>query len=272
MILGAISISRTAHDSARIFGALTGAGVFAFLGMGYAYVFVVVVYGIGLFFTANVSRAHPLKDGRIKQDAGKTSQLQELKVGLLYIWNTPAVLAIMWLAFLANLTAFPLTHGLMPFVARDVLQVDENGLGQLLAAFSAGAVLGALLLAWFRAQKYSSRMMLINLVMWYAMLVIFTVAGTKISGIVILIFVGIAHSFSMVSMAAALLEKTDQMVRGRIMGVRVLAVYGVPLGLLGAGFLIESVGFVSFIWIYASIGTVFTLLIGIKWRKALWPL
>ena len=108
--------------------------------------------------------------------------------------------------------------------------------------------------------------------MWYAMLVIFTVAGTKISGIVILIFVGIAHSFSMVSMAAALLEKTDQMVRGRIMGVRVLAVYGVPLGLLGAGFLIESVGFVSFIWIYASIGTVFTLLIGIKWRKALWPL
>ena len=132
--------------------------------------------------------------------------------------------------------------------------------------------LGALLLAWFRAQKYSSRMMLINLVMWYAMLVIFTVAGTKISGIVILIFVGIAHSFSMVSMAAALLEKTDQMVRGRIMGVRVLAVYGVPLGLLGAGFLIESVGFVSFIWIYASIGTVFTLLIGIKWRKALWPL
>ena len=111
----------------------------------------------------------------------------------------------MWLAFLANLTAFPLTHGLMPCVARDVLQVDENGLGQLLAAFSAGAVLGALLLAWFRAQKYSSRMMLINLVMWYAMLVIFTVAGTKISGIVILIFVGIAHSFSMVSMAAALL-------------------------------------------------------------------
>ena len=95
--------------------------------------------------------------------------------------------------------------------------MDENGLGQLLAAFSASAVLGALLLAWFRAQKYSSRMMLINLVMWYAMLVIFTVAGTKISGIVILIFVGIAHSFSMVSMAAALLEKTDQMVRGRIM-------------------------------------------------------
>ena len=79
MILGAISISRTAHDSARIFGALTGAGVFAFLGMGYAYVFVVVVYGIGLYFTANVSSAHPLKDGSTKQDAGKTSQLQRIK-------------------------------------------------------------------------------------------------------------------------------------------------------------------------------------------------
>ena len=272
IILGAISISRTAHDSARIFGALAGAGIFAFLGMGYAYVFVVAVYGIGIVFTWNVSRVHPIRDSAAGEPKEKTSQFHELKVGLIYIWNTPAVLAIMWLAFLANLTAFPLTHGLMPFVARDVLQVDENGLGQLLAAFSVGAVLGALLLAWFRAQKYSSRMMLINLVMWYVMIVIFTVAETKLSGIIILVFVGIAHSFGMVSMAAALLEKTDQLVRGRVMGVRVLAVYGVPLGLLGSGFLIESIGFVLFIWIYAGVGTCFTLLIGWKWRAALWKL
>jgi len=272
IILGAISISRTAHDSARIFGALAGAGIFAFLGMGMAYVFVVVVYGIGMFFTWNVSKVHPIKDSEAAAPVEKTSQFQELKVGLIYIWNTPAVLAIMWLAFLANLTAFPLTHGLMPFVARDVLQVDENGLGQLLAAFSAGAVLGALILAWLRTQKYSSRMMLINLVMWYVMIVVFTAAETKFSGIIILVFVGIAHSFGMVSMAAALLEKTDQMVRGRVMGVRVLAVYGVPLGLLGSGFLIETFGFIPFIWIYAGVGIFFTALIGIKWRKALWPL
>ena len=40
--------------------------------------------------------------------------------GLAYVWDTPSSLAALWLAFLVNLTAFPLTSGLLPYVARDV--------------------------------------------------------------------------------------------------------------------------------------------------------
>ncbi len=31
----------------------------------------------------------------------------------------------MWLAFLVNLTAFPFTSGLLPYVAREVYHVDK---------------------------------------------------------------------------------------------------------------------------------------------------
>ena len=50
----------------------------------------------------------------------------------------------MWLAFLVNLTAFPLTSGLLPYVARDVYRVGETGLGMLVACFSFGSLLGSI--------------------------------------------------------------------------------------------------------------------------------
>ena len=43
-LIGAISISRTTMDTARIAGALSGAGLFAALGMGPAYVAIVGLY------------------------------------------------------------------------------------------------------------------------------------------------------------------------------------------------------------------------------------
>src|SRR5947209_17618091 len=50
-LIGAISISRTTMDTARIAGALSGAGLFAALGMGPAYVAIVGLYVRGTVLT-----------------------------------------------------------------------------------------------------------------------------------------------------------------------------------------------------------------------------
>ena len=272
MFMNAMSVSRAAQDTARIFGALTGAALFSVFGIGLAYVFVVGIYLLSVLLTFGVSKAHPWVDRRENglDFSEKPSQLREFKDGLVHIWNTPPVLAIICLAFLANLTAFPVTHGLMPYIAKDILQVDENGLGHLMAAFSIGAVIGSLILAWTRSQRHSKKLMLINMVIWYLMLVLFAQISTKQAALIILVFVGISYSLAMVSMGAALLDVTEELLRGRIMGVRMLAVYGVPLGLLGSGILIEVFGFTAFVEIYAAVGIFFTVLIVINWRMALW--
>ncbi|MFX4589144.1 hypothetical protein ABTB15_19380, partial [Acinetobacter baumannii] len=44
LLVGAISLSRTTQDSARIAGALTGAGLFAVLGIGLVYAAVAGLY------------------------------------------------------------------------------------------------------------------------------------------------------------------------------------------------------------------------------------
>ena len=50
------------------------------------------------------------------------------------------------------------------------------------------------------------------------------------------------------------------------MGVRTLAVYGMPLGLMVSGVLIERIGYPLTVTLAAGLGLVFTVLIGIRWR------
>ena len=50
----------------------------------------------------------------------------------------------MWLAFLVNLTAFPLTSGLLPYVAKDIYGIGQTGLGALVASFAFGSLLGSI--------------------------------------------------------------------------------------------------------------------------------
>jgi hypothetical protein len=54
------------------------------------------------------------------------------------------------------------------------------------------------------------------------------------------------------------------------MGVRALAVYGLPIGLMVSGALIERIGYPATITASAAVGLFFTLLIGVRWRAAMW--
>src|SRR5437762_3764476 len=105
-LIGAISISRTTMDTARITGALSGAGLFAALGMGPAYVAIVCLYVIATALTLCVvapAARHPVGD---LESEALGSPLRDLKAGVAYCWTTPRMRAALWVAFLANLTAY----------------------------------------------------------------------------------------------------------------------------------------------------------------------
>ncbi|MGE0260995.1 MAG: arabinose ABC transporter permease, partial [Alphaproteobacteria bacterium] len=52
---------------------------------------------------------------------------------------------------------------------------------------------------------------------------------------------------------------------------RMLAIYGVPIGLLAAGALIPRFGFVATASFYCLVGAGLTVAIALYWRDALWP-
>jgi hypothetical protein len=54
------------------------------------------------------------------------------------------------------------------------------------------------------------------------------------------------------------------------MGMRMLAIWGLPAGLLTAGPLIDLFGYRGVVCAYTGLGLVFTFCIGWRWRAALW--
>jgi MFS family permease len=277
-LMGALSFSRATMDSARVAGALAGAGLFTVLGIGPAYILVTALYVASGGLTFGVARrrlvpdlgASPRAAVRGAATAVGVSGLRDLKEGLLHVWRTPALHGPMWLAFLINLTAYPISGGLLPYVARQVYGVDATGLGYLVASFSLGALIGSVAMVATGGPRRPERSMLVYTTLWYAVLLGFGFVRTLDAGLAALFLAGIVQSVAMISMAAWLLAAAGDRFRGRVMGVRMLAVYGLPLGLMASGALIERIGYAPTIATLAAVGLVFTLLAGITWRASLW--
>jgi len=165
MLANAIGLSRTTMDSARIAGALAGAGLFATLGIGPAYIGVTALYGIALLLTLGVA-GHHTAAAAAKPTTRPTTTWQELKAGLAYVWKTPEVLALMLLAFWVNLTAYPISMGLLPYVAREIYDLDQNGLGQLVAGYSGGALIGSIAMIMSGGARRPGRFMVLSIIAW----------------------------------------------------------------------------------------------------------
>ncbi len=74
----------------------------------------------------------------------------------------------------------------------------------------------------------------------------------------------------MIALAGSLLRASGARFRARVMGVRMLAVYGLPVGLMASGALIEGIGYRATVSLYCGIGLLFTGLIGSRWRAHVW--
>ncbi|HWB51175.1 MAG TPA: MFS transporter [Stellaceae bacterium] len=264
-LMPAMGISRTTQDSARIAGSLAGAGLFAAFGMGAVYAVIGLFYAGGFLLTLGVGGR------RYRRETTRPSLWRDLIDGLSYVWDTPVSLAAVWLALLVNLTAFPLTGGLLPYVARSVYHIDETGLGTLVASFALGSLIGSIAVGLAGRMLRPARMMIVFALVWYAFLLVFAAMPEPGSGRVALVLAGMAQAMSLVPMSVLLLHSAGARYRGRVMGVRTLAIYGVPPGLLVAGALVDKIGFVATVSLYCIVGSLLTALIALRWRDDLWP-
>ena len=272
-LMGALALSRATSDSARVAGALAGAGLSTFLGIGYTYVFVTSFYLASLALTFGVARRPPAPDPAAPLRGAAIpgpSRWRDLQAGLAHVWTTPALLAMMLLAFLINLTAYPLTSGLLPFVAQRVYHVDATGLGWLVASFAFGSLLASMALVLTGGPRAQDRFTLVGTAVWYVLLLGFGQLASMAGGLLVLLVAGFVQNVALLSMTAVLLAAAGDGFRGRVMGVRMLAVYGLPLGLMASGVLIERFGYSPTLSAGCALGLIFTLLIGIRWRASIW--
>jgi hypothetical protein len=269
-LMGALGLSRATADSARIFGALAGATLASALSLGHTYLFVTAFYLVSLALTLGMSRARPEPGAPARPGSALARTGRDLRAGLVHVARTPTLLAMVLLAFLINLTAYPTTNGLLPYVAQRIYQTDATGLGWLVASYATGGLLASIATVLTTGARHPERATVVAVVAWYLALLIFGHMASLGLGLVALVLAGFAQNVAVIGIAGTLLARAEPAFRGRVMGVRTLAIYGLPLGLLIAGVLIDRLGFPWTNTLFALIGLMLTGWIGFHWRDALW--
>jgi MFS family permease len=197
------------------------------------------------------------------------SPWRDLLEGLQHVWHTPRLRAAMSLAALVNLCAFPLSGGLMPYIARDVFGLDQQGLGWLVASFATGALVGSLGVSVLGMHLRPARTMLVACVAWY--LCLLGLALPIGAGVAMALYVaaGLSQSLSMVALSIILLRTSHERFRGRVMGARMLAIYTLPIGLLAAGPIVAAIGFRGLVVLYVGLGLTLVACIAHVWQDDL---
>jgi hypothetical protein len=127
-----------------------------------------------------------------------------------------------------------------------------------------------MLVSTLRVPLRAGRIMLGSAGLWFGFVLVFGQTTVLAPGMVLLFGMGFVQSFCVSPLAAVMLRSSEEAMRGRVMGVRMLAVWGLPLGLLAAGPLIESAGYTVTTALYAGMGLAATWAIAYRWRRALW--
>ena len=134
-----------------------------------------------------------------------------------------------------------------------------------------GALAASILVSRLERSVLPARTMFLAAIAWHALTLALAQTASMGGGLVVLVLAGVAQGLCIVPMAVLQLRNAPPELRGRITGLRTLAVYGLPIGLWLAGPLIERLGFAAAATLYGGVGLACTLLMLVWWRAHLWP-
>lgn len=265
-LISALGVSRVTSDSARIAGALAGVGVVASFGFVYAYIVVTLLYAISVWLVLGIDPM-PVSE---HSHQSKPTPYHDLVEAFKYVWKKPELLGAFCLAFLVNVLAYPLYLGLLPYVAKNIYEIGQAGLGVLGASYALGSLIGSLAVSTNRFTTGPARLMLVTCLIWFAIDLIFAQVTNISIGLVLLFAGGFSQSVCLTPLAGVMLHCAEPAFLGRVMGMRMLAIWGLPTGLMLSGPLIDQFGFAATATIYSVLGLILTLVIAMRWRELLW--
>ena len=198
------------------------------------------------------------------EKARHSSALANLKEGFAYVWSTPAVLALMILAYVPRVFAVPYQI-LMPVFQKDVLGVGPEGLGMLMAAPGVGAVFAVLALASLANRvRRQGLLLVVSIVILGMFLIVFSQTRSFPLALLVLILVGAFQMLFLASTATMLQLIVPDELRGRVMSLYMLDRGLMPAGALFAGVVAHFIGAPSTV---ATLGAlVIVLALVVAWR------
>jgi MFS family permease len=229
----AIALNSIQFNLARVIGPTIGGLTLASLGAGWCFSM------NGVSFLAVIATLYMVS---VRFVPSRTAEpiMESMKQGIRFIRQRPAMEPLIVLAFLMTMFGFPLLV-FLPVFAKEVFKQGASTFTLLMVCSGAGAVCGALMVAWLGRQNKQGRNMLISLCLLGVLMVGFALSP-YLPLACVMIFLAGAALMSVFSMVASLVQIiTDDSMRGRVMSVYNLAFRGGgPFGGLIAGALIPK--------------------------------
>ena len=225
----AIALNSIQFNLARVVGPLIAGAALTAFGMA-------ICFGLnGVSFLAVIAALLSLRIRHIPP-LTRSPMYKELRGGLSYVRHEPGLIGLTILAFVTTSLGTPLLT-FLPLFAQDVFGGGVGQYTQLMACAGAGAVTGALAVAWLGKFKGMGRTLLILQLVFGALIVLFAV--TRVFWINAVLLFGAGACMVMVFAVLASLVQLivpDQM-RGRVMSIYMVAFRGgMPIGSLVAGY------------------------------------
>jgi len=225
----AIALNSIQFNLARVIGPLIAGAALTAFGMA-------ACFGLnGVSFLAVIVALLSLHIKHVP--SGTRSRMhEELRLGLSYVKRQPGLVGLTVLAFVTTYLATPLLT-FLPLFAQNVFGGGVGQYTRLMACAGAGAVTGALIVAWLGKFKGMGKTVLFLQFALGALVVLFAV--TRLIWInAVLLFAGgvcMVMVFALLSSLVQLIAPNEM--RGRVMSIYMVAFRGgMPLGSLAGGY------------------------------------
>ena len=224
-----VAFNTVAMNTAMLVGPLLGGILFKSYGPQGAFTVIVTTYclsGVSALAIRGVWNADSQR---------RESVVHSIIEGLRYVKGEQVLWATLLLAVIVESSGWTFHTTLVPVFAREVLETDSAGLGLLLFAFGIGALIGSLGLAAVPNLRSIGKLMILAVLVWHSSILVFATSHSLYQSMAILVVTGMAFASTRVFILSALLGTAQSEYRGRVMGLRSLAIYAFALGSMSSG-------------------------------------
>tara|TARA_B100000586_G_C20108013_1_gene428376 strand:+ start:56 stop:1261 length:1206 start_codon:yes stop_codon:yes gene_type:complete len=252
----ASGIIRATMDFTKIISPIIGAMIYTNLGIEYSYLIICILY-IGALLAIYPINIHSTNQQNL-------ILYKELLSGLTYLSNNKTLISLISFAALVNFTVLTLPNAYLPFISKNILNGNANDLALLISFASIGSLIGSIIISVNNFSNTPGKFLIIFIFIWHILMLGTSLFTIKLVIICILILFGISSSITMVNMSILILSITDKNMIGRIIGIRQLAIFTLPIGLILSGYMIDKTGIISSIQIMSVIGIIISIILSFK--------
>jgi predicted MFS family arabinose efflux permease len=233
-LAGAMSLNVLAMQVASVSGPAIGGWIIAQGGVG-------VVYTIDALSFLVVVLAVRLMRTRITPTGATVGTFTAAAEGFRFLWKSPVLLGVMTVDFVATFCGASMV--LMPIFATEILNVGPSGLGLLLAAPAAGAVLGGLIMSVAKIPHRPGAGVLTAIFIYGVSVVAFGLSSSFVLSLAMLAAGGVADAVSMALRGTIRNLVTPDNLRGRVAATHSMFAMGGPqLGEFESGVAAAAIG------------------------------